>query len=114
MQLIGDRLRLSATDLANYLGCRHLTMLDRLAAMGQIEKPIWRDPGLEALRQRGREHETAYVRYPQSGGRSICDLQSDGRPVSPFSTASTPRHCVGRHALVVKLTLDANFPSTLS
>lgn len=34
MQLIQNQIRLSASDLVNFLGCRHLTELDREVALG--------------------------------------------------------------------------------
>ena len=56
----GNRLLLSATDLAQHLGCRHLTRLDLEAAQGDREPPVFRDPVLEILRKRGEQHEAAY------------------------------------------------------
>ena len=37
-------LRLSATDLANHLGCSHLTRLEHARALGMIGAPDWREP----------------------------------------------------------------------
>ena len=61
MKQQGNVIRLSATDLANHLGCRHLTGLDRSAARGEIKPPYWQDPMLDALRERGLVHERAYL-----------------------------------------------------
>jgi hypothetical protein len=36
-----------ATDLTNFLACRHLTALDRLAANGGTKRPFFDDPMLE-------------------------------------------------------------------
>ena len=44
MKLDGVTLRLSATDLANHLACRHLTGLDRGAAEGLWKPPEWFRP----------------------------------------------------------------------
>ena len=33
------QLRLSATDLANFLGCRHRTALEMAAAAGKLKRP---------------------------------------------------------------------------
>lgn len=63
MQRENDQLLLSASDLANHLGCRHLTQLDLLASEGQLSPPVWIDPKLETLQQRGREHEEKYVHH---------------------------------------------------
>ena len=59
-----DGLRLSATDLANFLTCRHLTHLDFGRAHKRIApppRPRWRQEEVELLRQRGIEHEKKYV-----------------------------------------------------
>jgi hypothetical protein len=34
MRIIDDRVRLSASDVANFLACRHLPRLDLLSARG--------------------------------------------------------------------------------
>ncbi len=63
MRLVDQRLRLSATDLANHLGCPHLSQLDRAAAEGRAKKPKWQDPITEILRERGFAHEAAYLAH---------------------------------------------------
>ena len=44
MRLVDELLRLSATDLANHLGCLHLSQLNRAAAEGRAQRPKWNDP----------------------------------------------------------------------
>jgi len=63
MKLIDDQIRLSATDVANHLGCSHLTQLNRRSARGELSPPVWNDPYLEVLQQRGLEHEVAYLNH---------------------------------------------------
>jgi hypothetical protein len=46
-------LSLSATDLSNFLACRHRIGLEMAAAAGKIRKPRFDDPQLEALFRRG-------------------------------------------------------------
>lgn len=75
MHCSGNTLRLSATDLASHLGCRHLTQLDLAAARGHLQKPIWRDLSLEALQQRGLAHEQAYVAHLRAQGRDVVELR---------------------------------------
>ena len=43
MRLKANDLRLAATDLANHLGCRHLTNLDHRVAHKRLEKPKFVD-----------------------------------------------------------------------
>ena len=50
----------SASDLVNYLGCKHLTELDRQHASGIIDAPDWQNPALAFIQQKGIEHEKAY------------------------------------------------------
>ena len=59
---------LAATDVANHLACRHVTTLDLAAARGQATPPAWRRPGLDALRERGMEHERAYLAHLEAQG----------------------------------------------
>ncbi len=40
---------LSATAIANFLTCQHLTALDRAEAAGELKKEFFPDPGLELL-----------------------------------------------------------------
>src|SRR5438132_1963262 len=74
MQLSGDELILSATDLSNFLSCRHLTALEMAAALGKRRRPNWDDPLLEILFARGLAHEKAYVASLQAAGRKIVTL----------------------------------------
>jgi uncharacterized protein len=76
MKLESSGLRLSATDLAQHLGCAHLTQLERAAAEGKIKRPYRDDPLLETLRERGMAHEAAYADA----------LRADGVDVQPGKT----------------------------
>jgi predicted RecB family nuclease len=75
MRANGNDVVLSATDLANFLGCAHRTGLDLAVALGHKPKPhVEEDPLLEILAQRGREHETRYVDQLRAQGLQILDL----------------------------------------
>jgi predicted RecB family nuclease len=54
---------LSATDIANFLSCRHLLTLERAESRGEIQKPFFRDPGVELFRELGNRHETQYLQH---------------------------------------------------
>ena len=71
MKLTSDLLRLSATDLANHLACRHLTGLDRGTVEGRWKPPDWYRPEAAILRERGLEHERAYLEHLAARGRVI-------------------------------------------
>ena len=57
MRIIDGQVRLSASDVANFLACRHLTRLDLLHARGVLEPPHVGDVGFEDLVKRGAVHE---------------------------------------------------------
>jgi uncharacterized protein len=81
MKLEGLALRLSATDLAGHLGCAHLTELDRLAALAVLRPPVWHDPMLEVLRERGIVHEAAYLAYLRDERKlEVARLDGEGSP----------------------------------
>ncbi len=78
MRLEAGILQLSATDLSAHLGCLHLTQLDRAAAEGRLEAPIWTDPVLEVLKQRGIEHEASYREHLADLGLSVVEVGHGG------------------------------------
>ncbi len=75
VQILDEKLVLSATDLANHLGCSHLTQLARMAAEREIEMPRYKDDQLAVLEKRGLEHEAAYVDHLRSKGRTVVSLR---------------------------------------
>jgi len=74
MDLRGDKPLFFATDLTNFIGCRHLTVLERLAANRLAKRPFYDDPMLEILRERGLAHEQEYVRRLARSGKSIVEV----------------------------------------
>src|SRR5256885_15402924 len=80
VKLDADTLRLSATDLANHLACGHLTGLDRGVAEGRWKPPDWFRPEAALLRERGLEHERAYLAHLERQGRRDTRVgEEDGR-----------------------------------
>src|SRR5262245_12925281 len=81
MKVEGSTLRLSATDLAGHIGCRHLTELDRLVALEKLKPPVWSDPLLDVLRERGAVHEAGVLASLQGAARlQVVRLDSDASP----------------------------------
>ena len=74
MRNISDQIVLSATDLSNFLNCRHRTALELGEARGKRSRPYFHDPVLEALFARGLEHEHQYVEALEDAGRRIVNL----------------------------------------
>ncbi len=77
MKLLDGHLRHSATDIANFLACRHLTRLDFAAAHGLVEPPRLYDVGMEALSRRGDQHEARLLEEFQGQGWTV-EKVSDG------------------------------------
>ncbi|MEZ4654964.1 MAG: TM0106 family RecB-like putative nuclease [Candidatus Eisenbacteria bacterium] len=74
MHLRNGRLRLSATDLARFLACPHLTELDRAVAEDRRDGSGWFDPRQHLLKERGFQHESAYVDHLRDTGKQIVML----------------------------------------
>jgi predicted RecB family nuclease len=75
MHIVAELLRLSATDLANHLGCAHLSNLNLAVAQGRARRPARRDdPVAMLLEQRGREHERAYLTRLRERGGTIVEI----------------------------------------
>jgi len=52
---------ISATAIANFLACHHLTTLDRAESVGKISKPFLPDESMELLKTLGIQHEQSYL-----------------------------------------------------
>jgi len=74
MKITNEKIQYSASDLINYLGCKHLTDLNRQTALGNINPPEWSNPTLALLQQKGKEHEQAYVEFLKSQKLNVCEL----------------------------------------
>jgi predicted RecB family nuclease len=91
---------LTPTQLAAHLACPHLTQLERQRREGLLLVEFNPDPRLEALRERGSQHEAAYVERLRSAGRSICDLRDQRNP------AATRRAMEAGFDIIVQATLS--------
>ena len=74
MELVGDRLLLSASDLINHLECPRLSRLDRAVALGETSIAPTRDEAADLLARKGDEHELAYLESLRAGGRRIVEI----------------------------------------
>jgi len=74
MKIDGGQLRLSASDVANFLACRHLTRLELLRARGVIWPPFANDAGFEDLVARGEAHEKEVLQGFRDRGLQVTDL----------------------------------------
>lgn len=81
---------LSATDLSDFLSCRHRTALEMAAASGKKKRPYRNDPFLKLLWERGKEHEKKYVDSLHASGLNVVDLsgfKDPGEAVAPTLAA---------------------------
>ncbi len=79
MQLVGDDIIVSATDLVGFLECGHLTTLELGRVEGLWEKPHQRaDPEVVLLQERGDAHELAYLERLRGEGKSVHVGTKDG------------------------------------
>lgn len=64
----------SPSDLANHLSCKHLTNLNKKAALGEIKKPTYKNRVLDMLRDRGIQFETEFLQKLREEGKSIVEI----------------------------------------
>ena len=81
MRIIDNATVLAATDLSNFLACRHRSALDLAAAMGKLRIPAAPlDVALKLLREKGAAHERAYVEHLRAQGLTVVEIQVDAAP----------------------------------
>ena len=74
MKITEGRLRVAASDVANFLACQQLTQLDLQAARGALRPPHAVDVGFEDLVRRGEEHERVVLERFRADGHEVADL----------------------------------------
>jgi uncharacterized protein len=74
MRIEAGQVRLSASDVANFLACRHLTRLELLRARGVISPPRAYDAGFADLVARGDTHEKEVLQGFRDRGLQVVDL----------------------------------------
>jgi uncharacterized protein len=75
MRLENDQILFSATDLANFLGCKHATELDRSVAEGRLTKDYRKDHMLDLLIELGERHERRYIEHLIASGKSVVEFE---------------------------------------
>lgn len=79
--MIDNAAVLAATDLSNFLACRHRSALDLAAAMGKLPRPAAPlDVALKLLREKGAAHERAYVEHLRTQGLTAVEIPGDAAP----------------------------------
>jgi uncharacterized protein len=77
VQLVDDRLILSASDLINHLECAHLTSLDVGVARGALTLEETRTDAADLVARKGDEFEVAYVESLRAEGREVVEIVSE-------------------------------------
>lgn len=73
------RVRLAASDAANFLACRRLTQLDLLRARGELRPPREYDVGFAELVRRGEVHEQGVLERFRADGLEVVDVSAADR-----------------------------------
>jgi len=73
MEYSNQSFKYYASDLSTHVSCKHATQLNRRLALKEIERIFRNDPVLDALKQRGREHEDKYVKHLVAKGKTATD-----------------------------------------
>ena len=76
MKIIGGRVRLAASDVANFLACQRLTQLDLLRARGELRPPREYDVGFAELVRRGEVHERGVLERFRADGLDVVDVSA--------------------------------------
>lgn len=74
MRRSSDAVSFSATELAGFLACRHLTSLELLVADGVLQRPAQNDIERRLLEKRGLEHEERVLAYFRGLGREVVSI----------------------------------------
>src|SRR6266700_3622872 len=74
MKITEGRVRVSASDVANFLACRRLTQLDLARARGELRPPREFDIGFQDLVRRGEVHERAVLERFRAEGLDVADV----------------------------------------
>lgn len=77
MRIYGGNLLFAATDIVNFLGCRHAIYLDRLN-LDQPAPVAEDDPYLVLLQETGLEHERRYLDRLRYEGRHVVEIEGTG------------------------------------
>ncbi len=74
MKIIEGRVRLAASDVANFPACRRLTQLDLLRARRELRPPREFDIAFQDLVRRGEVHERAVLARFRADGNDVVDV----------------------------------------
>jgi len=76
MKKENNTLIFSATDLSNYINCKHLSSQNKEAALGNLKKPVYKNRVTEMLQQKGIAFEAAFLNELEAEGKNIVKIDS--------------------------------------
>jgi predicted RecB family nuclease len=74
MKIVNGHTRFAASDLSNFLACRHLIRLDNLSAQGRLKPAKPFDIGFEMLVERGEQHEATVLARFRADGLDVVEI----------------------------------------
>ena len=77
MKITEGRVRLAASDVANFLACQRLTQLDLLRSRGELRAPREFDIGFQELVRRGEVHELSVLERFRADGLEVVEISAD-------------------------------------
>src|SRR6187401_3615919 len=77
MYLKDNTAHFAATDLASHISCQHLTELKLKVARKELKKPVFNDPTLDVLREKGQEFEQSFLEQQKATGKLIVEIDRD-------------------------------------
>ena len=84
----------SASDLVNFMGCAHATVLDLRQLIARVDLAP-DDEQARLLQEKGLEHERAYLERLKTEGKSVAEIVGDDdierMPPTPGGAARGPR-----------------------
>ncbi len=82
MRVDADGLRLSPSDVNDFLACAHLPALELLRAAGQADPGKGPRPDAHLIRERGLAHERAFVHKLRAAGFDVVAIPEDDVSIS--------------------------------
>src|SRR6266511_3175325 len=74
MQLRGDHLLFSPSDLANFVACEHLSQLELAVALGEIIRPSFANAYVDLIARKGVEHERNFLDSLRLAGHVVTEV----------------------------------------
>src|SRR5215831_16099221 len=95
MKIIGEIIHLSASDLSTHISCKHATLLNLQLAKKIIKSPpVYDNPSLEALQQRGDEFENDYINLLKASGKTVTEIKKDDPEEAAIQTLNAMKNGV--------------------